>query len=193
MLLRFDTVELWTSLFITKTENIKTKNKQTSKHSHTHTVQHNSKLQHHTAMTTVLRPLYRSTYISHHLQLRTGGFCCCRFQGLAIFNAKILIYFSNIRKQFYQTAVGNCYGLKLPNADCSLRKKIYCVICCNFWHAFVPYWHWHWHYESNGYVITSLAGVCSHVAGHSSSLHLRANSASYPLWDGKSEVVAACL
>ena len=139
MLLRFDTVELWTSLFITMTENIKTKNKQTSKHSHTHTVQHNSKLQYHTATTTVLQPLYRSMYISHHLQLRTGGFCCCRFQGLAISNAKILIYFSNIRKQFYQTAVGNCYGLKLPNADCSLRKKIYCVIYCNFWHTFVPY------------------------------------------------------
>jgi len=33
-------------------------------HSHTHT--------------TVLRPLYRSTGISRHLQLRTGGFCWCK-------------------------------------------------------------------------------------------------------------------
>ena len=28
--------------------------------------------------TTVLRPLYRSTCISRHLQLRTGGFCWCK-------------------------------------------------------------------------------------------------------------------
>jgi len=40
----------------------------------------------------------------------------CRFPGLAISNSKILIYCSNknIRKQFYQTALGKCYGLKLP-------------------------------------------------------------------------------
>ena len=40
----------------------------------------------------------------------------CRFPGLAISDAKILTYFSNknIRKQFCQTALGNCYGLKLP-------------------------------------------------------------------------------
>ena len=28
-----------------------------------------------------------------------------------------------VRKQFYQTALGNCYGLKLQNADCSLKNK----------------------------------------------------------------------
>ena len=28
--------------------------------------------------TTVLQPLYRSTCVSQHLQLRTGGFCCCK-------------------------------------------------------------------------------------------------------------------
>ena len=28
--------------------------------------------------TTVLRPLYKSTCVSRHLQLRTGGFCCCK-------------------------------------------------------------------------------------------------------------------
>jgi len=35
---------------------------------------------------------------------------------LAIFNAKILIYLSNkiYGREFYQTALGNCYGLKLP-------------------------------------------------------------------------------
>jgi len=40
----------------------------------------------------------------------------CWFTGLAISTAKILMHFSNkyIRKQFYQTALGNCYGLKLP-------------------------------------------------------------------------------
>ena len=50
----------------------------------------------------------------------------CRFPGLAIPNAEILVFFHiKIRKQFYQTALGNCYGLKLPKCcDRSLRKKI---------------------------------------------------------------------
>ena len=30
-----------------------------------------------TTTTTVVRPLYRSTCVSRHLQLRTGAFCCC--------------------------------------------------------------------------------------------------------------------
>jgi len=49
----------------------------------------------------------------------------CRFPGLAIYNAEILTYHSkNIRKQFYQTTLGNCYGLKLPKVlIASLRKK----------------------------------------------------------------------
>ena len=40
----------------------------------------------------------------------------CLLHGLAISNARMLIYFSNkhIRKQFYQTALGNFYCLKLP-------------------------------------------------------------------------------
>ena len=39
----------------------------------------------------------------------------CRYPGLAISKAKILIYFSKkIRKQFYKTALGNRYVLKLP-------------------------------------------------------------------------------
>ena len=29
-----------------------------------------------------------------------------------------------MRKQFYQTALGNCYGLKLQSADCSLKKLL---------------------------------------------------------------------
>jgi len=28
----------------------------------------------------------------------------------------------NMQKQFYQTAFGNCYGLKFQNADCSVKK-----------------------------------------------------------------------
>jgi len=51
----------------------------------------------------------------------------CRFPGLAfISNDKILIYFSNkiYGSNFFQTALKNGYGLKLPNADRSLRKKI---------------------------------------------------------------------
>ena len=48
----------------------------------------------------------------------------CWFPELAISNAEIWIYFlkQNIRKQFYQTALGNCYGLKLPKCYCSLKK-----------------------------------------------------------------------
>ena len=58
----------------------------------------------------------------------------CRFPGLAISNSKILIYFfkQNIRKQFYQTALGNCYGLKLPKCWWQFKKKCYCVIYYNF-------------------------------------------------------------
>jgi len=39
------------------------------KQTHTHTYRHNKP---------VLRPLYRSTCVSRHLQLRTGGFCWCK-------------------------------------------------------------------------------------------------------------------
>jgi len=39
----------------------------------------------------------------------------CWFTGLVISNAKINIFLEwKIRKQFYQTALGNCYGFKLP-------------------------------------------------------------------------------
>ena len=39
------------------------------------------------------------------------------------FSAKILIFFQkNIEKQLFQTALGNCYGLKLP------KCCFYCVI-----------------------------------------------------------------
>ena len=31
-----------------------------------------------TITTTVLRPIYRTTCVSQHLQLRTGGFCLCK-------------------------------------------------------------------------------------------------------------------
>jgi len=40
----------------------------------------------------------------------------CRLHGLAIFNVKNYEhnFRQNIRKQFYQTALGNCYDLELP-------------------------------------------------------------------------------
>ena len=64
-----------------------------------------------------------------------------RLPGLAISNAKILIYFSNQNrlKQFCQTALGNCYGLKLPKCWLQLRKKFYCVIYYNFRPTIVPH------------------------------------------------------
>ena len=35
-------------------------------------------LSRHLTTAVVLRPLCRSTCVSRHLQLRTGGFCCCK-------------------------------------------------------------------------------------------------------------------
>jgi len=66
----------------------------------------------------------------------------CRFRGLAISSAKILIYTffsnkiygSNFIKQHSETVMVWNY----QNADCSIRKK-YCVIYYNFRHTFVPY------------------------------------------------------
>jgi len=40
-------------------------------------------LEHRFTTCTVLQPLYRSTCISQHLQLRTGGFCWCKVLLLA--------------------------------------------------------------------------------------------------------------
>jgi len=44
-----------------------------------------------------------------------------------------------MRKQFCQTALGNCYGLKLPKCWLQFTKKNYCVIYYKFRHTFVPY------------------------------------------------------
>jgi len=46
----------------------------------------------------------------------------CRFPGLAICNAKLFFKW-NIRKQFCQTALGNCYGLKLPKCWLQFKNK----------------------------------------------------------------------
>ena len=62
----------------------------------------------------------------------------CRFIGLAISNAKILINFSsktyrsNFIKQHSETVIVWIY----QNAGCSFKKII--VIYYNFWHIFVP-------------------------------------------------------
>jgi len=45
------------------------------------------------------------------------------FTGLAISNAKILKYFrTKYTEQFYQTALGNCYGLKLPKSSLQVKN-----------------------------------------------------------------------
>jgi len=58
------------------------------------------------------------------------------------------IFQINIRKQFCQTALGNCYGLKLAKCWLQLKKLIYCVIYYNFRHTFrsicVPFHWWLW-------------------------------------------------
>jgi len=49
-----------------------------------------------------------------------------RFPGLAISNGKIytinIFLKQNIRKQFYRTELGNCYGLKLPKYRLQFKK-----------------------------------------------------------------------
>ena len=65
----------------------------------------------------------------------------CRFPGLAISSAQILMYFSKILygstliKQYSETVMVRNY----QNANCSLRKKFYCVIYYNFRHTFALY------------------------------------------------------
>ena len=65
----------------------------------------------------------------------------CRFPGLAISNAKILIYVSDKihGSNFCQTPLGNCYGLKLPKCWLQFKTKFHCVIYYNFRHTFVPH------------------------------------------------------
>jgi len=48
-------------------------------------------------------------------------------------------YTKTILSFFYQTALGNCYGLKLAKCGLQLKKLLYCVIYYNFWHTFLPY------------------------------------------------------
>jgi len=57
---------------------------------------------------------------------RAGHFQC--------WNINIFVRW-NIRKQFYRTALGNCYGLKLPNCRSQFKKQIYCFIRHNFRHT----------------------------------------------------------
>ena len=45
-----------------------------------------------------------------------------------------------MRKQFSQTALGNCYGLKLPKCWLQFKKYIYCVIFLYFSAHFSSLW-----------------------------------------------------
>jgi len=60
---------------------------------------------------------------------------CSHFQW---WNANIFLKYKNIRKQFYQTVLGNCYGLKLPKCWLQFKTKILCHYY-NFRHTFVPW------------------------------------------------------
>ena len=64
-----------------------------------------------------------------------------RFPGQAISNAKILIYFSYKYTEavLSNTALGNCYGLKLPKMLIAVSEKKYSVIYYNFRHTSIPY------------------------------------------------------
>ena len=63
----------------------------------------------------------------------------CRFPGLAISNANMLIHFFQIWKQFYQTALGNCHCLKLPKRWLQFKKKKnYCFIFIIFGTVSIP-------------------------------------------------------
>jgi len=61
----------------------------------------------------LLRPAYRRHLVSQSIGNESVPIqlAQCRFPGLAISNAKM--FQKNVRKQFHQAALGNCYGLKL--------------------------------------------------------------------------------
>jgi len=65
----------------------------------------------------------------------------CRFPRLAISNSEILVYCSNkmYRSNFIKQHSETVVVWNYQNADCSLRKKCYCVIYYNFRHTFIPY------------------------------------------------------
>jgi len=52
----------------------------------------------------------------------------CRFPGLAVSNAKILYIYTHTYLHIYRTALGKCYGLKLPKCWLQFKKKNHCVI-----------------------------------------------------------------
>ena len=59
-----------------------------------------------TTTATILRPLYRSTCISWHLQLRTGGFCWCKVLCLhALGNGNQRIWIRDKTLEFFSTVL----------------------------------------------------------------------------------------
>ena len=83
----------------------------------------------------------------------------CRFPGLAVSSDKILVYFSNktYGNNFIKHHSETVMVWSYQNTDCSLRKKIYCVIYYNFRHTFVPYKHTE--YKNESLVVTSAYGA----------------------------------
>ena len=70
--------------------------------------------------TTVLRPLYRSTCVSQHLQLRTGGFCCLCPHALADGNQHIQIREKTLEFSTPQQCI---YTVSVPHHNC--ENKLY--------------------------------------------------------------------
>jgi len=65
----------------------------------------------------------------------------CRFPGLVISNAKILIYFFQIKytKAILLNSTQKLLWLEIAKMLIAVSEKKYCVIYCNFRLTFVPY------------------------------------------------------
>ena len=50
-----------------------------------------------------------------------------------------IFFKQNIWKRFYQAALGNCYGLKLPKCSLQFKKNKFVVLLTYFQHILVPY------------------------------------------------------
>jgi len=44
------------------------------------------------------------------------------------------------KEAILSNSIWNCYGFNYQNADCSLKKLIYCVSYYNFWHTCSSLW-----------------------------------------------------
>jgi len=97
--------------------------------------------------TIILRPLYKSTCISWHLQLRTGGFCWCRVllpHALTDGNQCIWISEKMLELSAVLSILSPYLAFTEMKNSCMLYGMFFsgcrCGVCCNFeWHSRLPH------------------------------------------------------